>query len=155
MGRNATRPTGCPVGLDYLIFPSSSFPGEKFRDHFIVRFVGAMNRNRTGTAWLTRHECCRYTTKAPKGSVRELGSGEIKNDGTEVPSFLTARISDLNQRASSPKRVPNCIQKDVGTGKQKMTAPKCRHFQLHGKSGFPDRNSPIKRVPKTYCSENP
>ena len=87
-------------------FPSSSFLGEKFRDHFIVRFVGAMNRNRTGTAWLTRHECCRYTTKAPTGSVRELGSEEIKNDDTEVPSFLTARISGFNQRASSPKRVP-------------------------------------------------
>jgi len=40
-----------------------------------------------------------------------------KNDGTEVPSFLTARISDFNQRASSHIRVPNCIQQDVGTGK--------------------------------------
>jgi len=31
---------------------------------------------------------------------------ENKNDDTEVPSFLTARISAFNQRASSPKRVP-------------------------------------------------
>jgi hypothetical protein len=66
-----------------------------------------------------KSECCRYTTKAPTGSVRGLGSEEIKNDDTEVPSFLTARISDFNQRASSHIRVPNCIQQDVGTGKQK------------------------------------
>jgi hypothetical protein len=46
--------------------------------------------------------------------VRGLGSEEIKNDDTEVPSFLTTRISGINQRASS-----------------------------------------LKRVPKTYCSENP
>jgi hypothetical protein len=28
-------------------------------------------------------------------------------------------------------------------------------FPLQGSPGFPDRISPIKRVPKTYCSENP
>jgi hypothetical protein len=38
--------------------------------------------------------------------VREMGSAEIKNDDTEVPSFLITRISGFNQRASSPKRVP-------------------------------------------------
>jgi hypothetical protein len=98
-------------------FPGSSFPGEKFRDHFIVRFVGAMNRNRTGTAWLTRHECCRYTTKAPTGSVRELGSEEIKNDDTEVPPFPLQGLPGFPDRISSLKRVPNRIKQDVGTGK--------------------------------------
>ena len=137
--------TGC--------FPGSSFPGEKFRDHFIVRFVGAMNRNRTGTSQLTRCECFRYTTKAPTGSVRGVKGAErkmtapkcrhfhckvylvsqiasrhrkeyrtehsgtfwyrkIKNDGTEVPSFLTARISGFNQRASSQKRVPKTYRSE-------------------------------------------
>jgi hypothetical protein len=28
-------------------------------------------------------------------------------------------------------------------------------FPLQGLPGFPDRISPIKRVAKTYCSENP
>jgi len=87
-------------------FPGSPFPGEKFRDHFIIRFVGAMNRIRTGTLQLAKCMCCRYTTTAPKGCVRGLEGAE-----------------------------------------RKMATPKCRHFQLHGKSGFPDRNSPLKRVP--------
>ena len=120
-------------------FPSSSFPGEKFRDHFIIRFVGAMNRNRTGTAQLASCTCFRYTTTAPDGSVQGVKGAErkmaapkcrhfhckvylvsqtatrhleeyrteysgalapeIKNDGTEVPSFS--------------------IQRGVGTGNKK------------------------------------
>jgi hypothetical protein len=80
--------------------------------------------------------CFPYTTKAPTGCVRVIHRSEIKNDDTVVPSFLTARISDFNQRASSHIRVPNCIQQDVGTGKQKMTTPKCRHFPFRGEPGI-------------------
>jgi hypothetical protein len=59
-------------------FPGSPFPGEKFRDHFIFRFVGAMNRIRTGTAQLASCTCFRYTTTAPIGSVRGVQEVEIK-----------------------------------------------------------------------------
>ena len=37
-----------------------------------------MNRNRTGTARLTKRACCRYTTKAPKGSVQGVKGAERK-----------------------------------------------------------------------------
>jgi hypothetical protein len=94
-------------------FPDSPFPGKKLRDHFIVRFVGAMNRNRTGTLQLAKCMCCRYTIKAPLKCVPQSQDREIKNGDTEVSPFL-----------------------------------------LQGLPGFPDRISPLKRVPKTYCSEN-
>ncbi len=38
-----------------------------------------MNRNRTGTAQLASCTCFRYTTTAPKGSVRGVKGAEIKN----------------------------------------------------------------------------
>jgi hypothetical protein len=59
-------------------FPGSPFPGEKLRDHFIIRFVGAMNRNRIGTLQLAKCMCCHYTTTAPKGSVRGVDGAERK-----------------------------------------------------------------------------
>jgi len=59
-------------------FPGSPFPGEKLRDHFIIRFVGAMNRNRTGTLQLAKCICCHYTTTAPKRSVRGVRDAERK-----------------------------------------------------------------------------
>jgi len=37
-----------------------------------------MNRNRTGTAQLAKSTCFRYTTTAPKGSVRGLEGVERK-----------------------------------------------------------------------------
>ena len=46
-------------------FPRPSILGKKFREHLIVRFIGAPSRSRTGTSKLTRSECCRYTIRAP------------------------------------------------------------------------------------------
>ncbi len=82
-------------------FPGSPFPGEKFRDHFIIRFVGAMNRNRTGTARLTKRACCRYTTKAPKGSVRGLEGAERKMATPKCRHFHRAVYLELPDRVSS------------------------------------------------------
>lgn len=59
-------------------FPGSPFPGKKLRDHFIIRFVGAMNRSRTGTLQLAKCICCHYTTTAPKRSVRGVRDAERK-----------------------------------------------------------------------------
>ena len=38
---------------------------------------------------------------------------EIKNDDTELSSFLTTRISGFNQRASSLKRVPKIFSSET------------------------------------------
>ena len=51
-----------------------------------------------------------------------------KNGGTEVPPFPLQGLSGFPDRNSPLKRVPNRIRQDVGARKQKMTAPKCRHF---------------------------
>jgi hypothetical protein len=40
-----------------------------------------------------------------------------KNGGTEVPPFPLQGSPGFPDRISSLKRVPNCIQQDVGTGK--------------------------------------
>ena len=59
-------------------FPDSPFSGKKLRDHFIIRFVGAMNRNRTGTLQLASCICFRYTTTAPDESVQGVKGAERK-----------------------------------------------------------------------------
>jgi hypothetical protein len=51
-----------------------------------------------------------------------------KNGGTEVPPFPLQGLPGFPDRISPLKRVPNRIQRGVGTGNKKMTTPKCRHF---------------------------
>ena len=88
-------------------FPGSPFPGEKLRDHFIIRFVGAMNRNRTGTAQLAKSTCFRYTTTAPKGCVRGVGGAERKKMTTpKCRHFPLRGNSGFPDRVSSLERVP-------------------------------------------------
>ena len=94
-------------------FPGSPFPGKKLRDHFIIRFVGAMNRNRTGTLQLAKCMCCHYTTTAPKGSVRGVDGAEIKNGGTEVPPFPLQGLPGFPECISPLKRVPKIFSSET------------------------------------------
>ncbi len=62
-----TRPASFPAGLDYWTCSRVVRASENWlrASGSVVRFVGATDRNRTGTSELTRSECCRYTTMAP------------------------------------------------------------------------------------------
>jgi hypothetical protein len=63
-------------------FPDSPFPGKKLRDHFIIRFVGAIGEKHM----LPLHH--HGTERMCAGSGRR---GKKKNDDTEVSSFSIAR----------------------------------------------------------------
>jgi hypothetical protein len=79
----------------------------------------------------------------------------MKNGDTEVSPFPSCGLSGISRSRFVSKKSTELHAAGRWSHEIKNDGTEVPPFPLQGLPGFPDRISPLKRVPKTYCSENP